>query len=336
MELPLGTGVIMNTKNSHPLLEVQNLKKHFLPKKKLFKEQSSPVRALDGISFTLQAGETLGLVGESGCGKSTAARTLLRLIEPTSGQVNFLGTNLFDVKTAEMRSLRKEMQIIFQDPYSSVNPARRVGHILQEPFEIHGCQNKKENAEKATQLLEHVGLTSDHFNQYPHELSGGQLQRVGIARAIALNPKMVVADEPVSALDVSIQAQIINLLLDLKEKQDISYLFISHDMRVVEYFCDQVAVMYLGKIVELADSKQIYNSPQHPYTMALLSAIPSVKSERIKQKEFIKRGIPDPTSAQRGCAFHNHCPIKEKKCAEETPTLKEIDPGHHVACFLKY
>ena len=326
----------MNTENGQPLLEVRNLKKHFLPQKKLFEEQAPPVRAVDGISFTLQAGETLGLVGESGCGKSTAARTLLRLIEPSSGQVNFFGTNLFGLKEAQMRNLRKEMQIIFQDPYSSVNPARRVGHILQEPFEIHGCQNKKENAEKATQLLEHVGLTSGHFNQYPHELSGGQLQRVGIARAIALNPKLVVADEPVSALDVSIQAQIINLLLDLKEKQDISYLFISHDMRVVEYFCDRVAVMYLGKIVEIADSKQIYSSPQHPYTTALLNAIPSVESGRIKQKAFIKGDIPDSTSTQRGCTFHNRCPIKEKQCEEEIPTLKEITPGHHVACFLKH
>ena len=326
----------MNTDHSQPLLEVRDLKKHFLPQRKFLEEQVSAVRAVDGISFTLQAGETLGLVGESGCGKSTAARTLLRLIEPTSGLVNFYGKKLFELKEVDLRSLRKEMQIIFQDPYSAVNPSRRVGHILQEPFEIHGFQNKKENAEKATQLLEHVGLTSGHFNQYPHELSGGQLQRVGIARAIAWNPKLVVADEPVSALDVSIQAQIINLLLDLKEKQDISYLFISHDMRVVEYFCDRVAVMYLGKIVEFADSKQIYNSPQHPYTAALLNAIPSMKPEAVKQKAPIKGDIPDPASPQRGCAFHSRCPIKEKQCEEEIPALKEIAPGHHVACFLKH
>lgn len=326
----------MKTDNIHSLLEVQDLKKHFLPQKKFLEEQAPEVRAVDGISFTLKTGETLGLVGESGCGKSTAARTLLQLIEPTSGQIYFCGTNLIDLSATKMRSLRKEMQIIFQDPYSSVNPARRVGHILQEPFEIHGYQNKKENAAKATQLLEHVGLNSGHFNQYPHELSGGQLQRVGIARAIALNPKLVVADEPVSALDVSIQAQIINLMLDLKEKQDISYLFISHDMRVVEYFCDRVAVMYLGKIVELADSIQIYNSPQHPYTKALLNAIPSMKSEQNKKKTSIKGDIPDPTSLQRGCAFHSRCPVKEKQCEEEIPSLQEIAPGHHVACFLKH
>ncbi len=325
----------MNTETNIPLLEVHDLKKYFPAQKKFLEKQAPPVRAVDGISFALKAGETLGLVGESGCGKSTAARTLLRLIEPTSGQVNFFGTNLFALKETEMRNLRREMQIIFQDPYSSVNPARRIGNILQEPFEIHGFQDKKENAEKATQLLEHVGLTPGHFNRYPHELSGGQLQRVGIARAIALNPKLVVADEPVSALDVSIQAQIINLLLDLKERLDISYLFISHDMGVVEYFCDRVAVMYLGKIVELADSEQIYNSPQHPYTTALLNAIPNLESGRIKQKASIKGDIPDPTSPLKGCAFHNRCPIKEKQCEEEIPALKEIVPGHHVACFLK-
>ena len=336
MELPFGTGIDMNEENNPTLLEVRDLKKYFLSKKNFFDDQTPAVRAVDGISFTLQEKETLGLVGESGCGKSTAARTLLRLIEPTSGQVNFYGTNLFNLDAVKMRSLRKEMQIIFQDPYSSVNPARRVGHILQEPFEIHGSQNKKDNAEKATQLLEHVGLTSGHFNQYPHELSGGQLQRVGIARAIALNPKLVVADEPVSALDVSIQAQIINLLLDLKEKQDISYLFISHDMRVVEYFCDRVAVMYLGKIVELADSKQIYNSPQHPYTEALLSTIPSIKTEKIRQKVCIKGDIPDPNTPQTGCAFYSRCPIREKQCEEEIPPLKEIAPGQHVAWFLKH
>jgi oligopeptide/dipeptide ABC transporter ATP-binding protein len=325
----------MNTEHGYPLLEVRDLKKYFLPQKKILEEQAPPVRAVDGVSFILQAGETLGLVGESGCGKSTAARTLLRLIEPTSGQVNFFGTNLFNLKEVEIRALRKEMQIIFQDPYSSVNPARRVGHILQEPFEIHGYKNKKENVEKATQLLEHVGLTSSHFNQYPHELSGGQLQRVGIARAIALNPKLVVADEPISALDVSIQAQIINLLLDLKEKQDISYLFISHDMRVVEYFCDRVAVMYFGKIVELANIKQIYNSPQHPYTTALLSAVPRIESGRIQQQASLKGDILDQNRAQIGCPFQSRCPIKEKQCEEELPTLKEIAPGHHVACLLK-
>ena len=322
--------------NIEKLLVVRDLKKHFLPKKKFLEISSAPIRAVDGISFTLHKGETLGLVGESGCGKSTAAQTLLRLIEPTSGQVRFCGTDLFDLKETEMRNLRKEMQIIFQDPYSSLNPRRRIGHILQEPFEIHGFRNKRENAEKATQLLEQVGLAPDYFNRYPHELSGGQLQRVSIARAIALNPKLIVADEPVSALDVSIQAQILNLLQDLKEKLDISYLFISHDLGVVEYFCDRVAVMYLGKIVELADSEQIYNSPQHPYTIALLNAIPSLESGRSKQKASLKGDIPNPANSTNGCAFHSRCPIKEKQCEEKTPALKEVATGHHVACFLKH
>ena len=322
--------------NGEKLLVVRDLRKYFQPEKKFLATSPAPLRAVDGVSFTLHEGETLGLVGESGCGKSTAARTLLRRIEPTSGQVSFCGTDLFDLKETEMRNLRKEMQIIFQDPYSAVNPARRIGHILQEPFEIHGFRDKKENVEKAKQLLEQVGLPLDHFNRYPHELSGGQLQRVGIARAIALEPKLIVADEPVSALDVSIQAQVINLLLDLKERLDISYLFISHDLGVVEYFCDRVAVMYLGKIVEIADSEQIYNSPQHPYTIALLDAIPRLESGRTKSKAPIKGDIPNPANPPKGCAFHSRCPIKEKQCEEKIPALKEVAPGHHAACFLKH
>ncbi len=318
------------------LLEVQNLKKHFFKKKRFLEAQADPVRAVDGISFTLYEGETLGLVGESGCGKSTAARTLLRLIEPTSGKLSFCGTDLLSLKETELRKLRKEMQIVFQDPYSSVNPGRRIGHILQEPFEIHGFRDKKENAEKAAQLLEQVGLAPDYFNRYPHELSGGQLQRIAIARAIALNPKLIVADEPVSALDVSIQAQITNLLLDMKENLGISYLFISHDLRVVEYFCDRVAVMYLGKIVEIADSEQIYNSPQHPYTLALLNAIPRLESGHIKQKTSLKNDISNATPPLKGCNFQNRCPIKEKQCEEKMPDLEEVAPGHHVACFLKH
>ncbi len=322
----------MNTGKDTPLLEVRDLKKHFLPVKKAFEPTPSPIRAVDGISFTLRDGETLGLVGESGCGKSTAVRTLLRVIEPTSGQVFFGGKNLFELNDSEIRNLRKEMQIIFQDPYSSLNPGRQIGKIIQEPFEIHGYRDKKENSEKAKQLLEKVGLTPGHFNRYPHELSGGQLQRVGIARSIALNPKLIVADEPVSALDVSIQAQVVNLLLDLKEQLGISYLFISHDMGVVEYFCDRVAVMYLGKIVELANSEQIYDSPQHPYTIALLNAIPKLGSG--EKSAPIKGDILNTGCSPEGCAFHNRCPAKEKQCEQQVPALKEVTPGHHVACHL--
>ncbi len=319
--------------DNHPFLEVRNLKKHFPPRKIILENNTALVRAVDGISFILKEGETLGLVGESGCGKSTAARTLLRLEPPTSGSVHFKGKNLASLSEAELRSQRKEMQMIFQDPFSSINPRRKIGDVLREPFAIHGS---KENVSEAVMgLLDQVGLSSDYVNRYSHEMSGGQLQRVGIARAIALNPTLVVADEPVSALDVSIQAQIINLLMDLREKMEIAFLFISHDMSVVEYFCDRVAVMYLGKIVEIASSEEIYKKPAHPYTEALLNAVPGVESGQIKQKIKVRGDIPDPSNPPQGCSFHTRCPIKEKQCEEMEPTLKEIAPGHHVACFLR-
>jgi len=320
-------------KSFSPFLEVKDLKKYFPSKKVFLGKDINPVRAVDGISFSLNEGETLGLVGESGSGKSTAARTLLRLETPTSGQVHFKGQNLADLSEAELRSFRKEMQMIFQDPSSSINPRRKIGEILSEPFAIHGV---KENvSEFIIELLNQVGLSSSHANRYPHEMSGGQLQRVGIARAIALNPSLVVADEPVSALDVSVQAQVVNLMIDLKEKLGISYLFISHDMGVVEYFCDRVAVMYLGKIVEIASSEEIYKRPCHPYTEALLKAVPGLELGKIKQKLKVLGDIPDPSTLSQGCAFHARCPIKEKQCKEMEPTLKEVTSGHYVACFLK-
>ena len=320
-------------KSFSPFLEVKDLKKYFPSKKVFLGKDVNPVRAVDGISFALNEGEPLGLVGESGSGKSTAARTLLRLESPTSGRVYFKGQNLADLSEAELRSLRKEMQMIFQDPSSSINPRRKIGEILSEPFAIHGV---KENvSEFIVELLNQVGLSSSHANRYPHEMSGGQLQRVGIARAIALNPSLVVADEPVSALDVSVQAQVVNLMIDLKEKLGISYLFISHDMGVVEYFCDRVAVMYLGKIVEIASSEEIYKRPCHPYTEALLNAVPGLELGKIKQKFKVLGDTPDPSTLSQGCAFHTRCPIKEKQCEEREPVLKEVEPGHFVGCLLK-
>ena len=320
------------TDNSR-FLEVKDLKKYFPSKKNFLASNTPSVRAVDGISFIIKKGETLGLVGESGCGKSTAARTLLRLETPTSGSVYFKGKNLASLSEAELRNQRKEMQMIFQDPFSSINPRRKIGDVLREPFVIHGF---KENVSEAiTKLLDQVGLSSDYVNRYSHEMSGGQLQRVGIARAIALNPTLIVADEPVSALDVSIQAQIINLMMDFREKMGIAFLFISHDMSIVEYFCDRVAVMYLGKIVEIASSEEIYKRPEHPYTEALLNAVPGLDSAQKNQKLKVRGDIPDPSNPPKGCSFHTRCPLKEKQCEEIEPTLKEIAPGHHVACLLK-
>ncbi len=327
----------MKNETENPmLLEVRNLKKYFSTEGNAFGKSPRLVRAVDDITFSLKEGETLGLVGESGCRKSTAARAILRLVQPTSGEVFYKGKNLSDLPHKEMRALRKEMQIIFQDPFASLNPRRRIGKILEEPFDIHGYKDKREKKERVAELLEKVGLSSSHIDRYPHEFSGGQLQRVGIARAIALHPRFIVADEPVSALDVSIRAQVINLLLDLQETMGISYLFISHDLAVVRYFCDRVAVMYLGKIVESAPSESLYKTPRHPYTEALLSAIPSMGTGARKQRPKIKGDLPSAADPPGGCAFHTRCPIKEKRCEESVPELKETAPGHFAACFLRY
>lgn len=324
---------IQTNSSQSTLLEVKNLKKHF--RVSATNKITETVYALNGISFLLNEGETLGLVGESGCGKSTAARAILRLVEPTSGEVFYRNQNLVSLKKDKLRTLRKEMQMIFQDPFASLNPRKRIRKILEEPFDIHGFSNSAEKKERISWILERVGLSSDQAEKYPHEFSGGQLQRIGIARAIALNPSLIIADEPVSALDVSIRAQIINLLLDLKDSMQISYLFISHDMTVVRHFCDRVAVMYLGKIVEIADCRSLYNNPRHPYTEALLAAIPSINPDVNKQPLKIKGDLPSNIDLPKGCAFYSRCHIREKECEQSVPQLKEQFSGHQVACFLR-
>jgi oligopeptide transport system ATP-binding protein len=294
-----------------PLLDVKHLKKHFPIKGGVFSKTIGYVYAVDDINFTLEKGETLGLVGESGCGKSTTGRTILRLIEPTDGAIYFEGQNITGLDKGAMRALRREMQIIFQDPYASLNPRMTIGSIIGEPLEIHKIARGSEKGERVASLLQKVGLRAEDMRKYPHEFSGGQRQRIGIARALALNPKLIVCDEPVSALDVSIQAQVINLLEDLQAEFGLSYLFIAHNLNVVEHISDRVAVMYLGQIVELASDEELYKNPQHPYTEALLSAVP-IPDPTVKKKRIILEGdVPSPINPPRGCHFHTRCMYKE-------------------------
>ncbi len=320
-----------------PLLEVQGLKKHFPIKQGILGRTVGYVYAVDGLSFSIKQGETLGLVGESGCGKSTAGKSILRLIEPTAGTIRLEGVDITHISRRELRPYRREMQIIFQDPYSSLNPRMSAGSIVGEPLLIHGiAKSRKEREERTAALFKKVGLRPDQMNNYPHEFSGGQRQRIGIARALALNPKLIIGDEPVSALDVSIQAQVINLLVDLQKEFNLSYLFIAHDLAVVEHISHRVAVMYLGKVAELTDKKTLFASPLHPYTEALLSAVPVPDPKAKKGKRIILAGdVPSPMNPPKGCTFHTRCPYVMERCKVEVPDLREVKPGHWVSCHLR-
>lgn len=321
------------------ILEVKNLKKHFPILKGLLLREVGKVKAVDGISFSVNKGETLGLVGESGCGKSTLGRALIRLYEPTSGEVQFRGKNWLQVKGADLRAQRKDMQMIFQDPFSSLDPRMTVGQILSEPYEIHGILYGEERKARVKELIELVGLKASHINRYPHEFSGGQKQRICIARALALDPSLIIADEPVSALDVSIQAQILNLMKDLQKKFNLTYVFISHDLSVIEHLCDRIAVMYLGKIVEIATREELFKNPKHPYTQALIAAIPRIGEGKKKMKKSLAGEVPSPINPPSGCYFHPRCPQKMDICASKAPTLlpldsKQVQPAHQASCWL--
>ena len=315
------------------ILEAKGIKKHFPIKKGFFMREVAQVKAVEGVNFSVRRGETLGLVGESGCGKSTLGRTLIRLYEPTAGSIQFDGSDFLALSGQELRQKRRDIQMIFQDPYASLDTRMTVGQIIEQPFQIHGLLQKKERELRVKQLLEMVGLKASHVNRYPHEFSGGQRQRISIARAIALDPKLIICDEPVSALDVSIQAQVLNLLKDLQDRLKLTYIFISHDLSVIEHVCDRIAVMYLGRIVELASRDELFSNPQHPYTRALMSSIPSIGTGKKKMHKILSGEIPSPINPPSGCAFHPRCSFKIKECSEIIPPLLGTEI-HSKACIV--
>jgi oligopeptide/dipeptide ABC transporter ATP-binding protein len=320
---------------ANPVLEVNGLTMHFPVRRGLLRRTVAHVRAVEDVSFSIGEGETLGLVGESGCGKTTVGRAVLRLIEPTAGTIRLGGSEITGLSKRALRPYRRQMQIIFQDPFSSLNPRMRVGDIVAEPLKLHARQARRQRRERVAELFERVGLRSGQMDNFPHEFSGGQRQRIGVARAIALNPRLIIGDEPVSALDVSIQAQVVNLLVDLQRERGLSYLFISHNLAVVEHISHRIAVMYLGRIVECTDKSTLFARPLHPYTEALLAAVPVPDPTIKRQKRVIAGDVPSPLRPPSGCHFHTRCPYAENRCRVEAPRLREVQGGHWVACHLR-
>lgn len=326
---------VLDTKTKY-LLELRNVKKHFPIKSGLLQKTVGQIKAVDGVSLNVKKGETIGIVGESGCGKSTLGRTLIRLYDPTEGEIFFKGQDITNLSENVLRkSIRKDIQMVFQDPFASLNPRKNLKTIISEPLKTHNLYTSLERNQKVGELLEKVGLDPSFINRYPHEFSGGQRQRIGIARALALNPELILADEAVSALDVSIQAQIINLMQDLQEEFGLTYIFISHDLSVVRHISDRVGVMYLGKLMELADKNYLYSDPLHPYTQALLSAVPVPRSSGIKRERIVLDGeLPSPANPPNGCVFHTRCPAAMDACKQIVPEFREVQPNHFVACHL--